>query len=167
MAESLAEMSVDASSEVSSVIGSRYPVAVGGTRQAPSGVTIGLAALTSEASAAVRSLIESSPLVVVRPPVGIPALDPVSYLLLPELKPAFPMRRRGGALTTFTTTGQLVRPVSKPVVWARWTYESVAGIYVGEDGVTPLTYDEVQAIATSAGVEYAAVERDPRMGGAL
>lgn len=166
MAGALESASREAPLDVATPIGSAYPVAVGGVRAAASGIPLEIAALTRAAATQVGALLESGPIIVARPPLGLPILAPVSYLAVPDLKAAYPRRRRFDALTTYTGTAQLVRPVTKPVTWATWTIAEAVALAVGPGG-DPLTLNQFAALAGAAGYRWADWERDPRIGGAL
>ncbi|WP_188043662.1 hypothetical protein [Changpingibacter yushuensis] len=156
-----------AESSTTSILGADLPVATGGTRMRAASLPITVVALTREAVDGFTELLRGGSVLVFRPTPRTPLMDPVSYVLLPDVTVKPVGARRGRPETLFESEGTLVRPLARPVAWTFWTYSSALALYVSEDGMTALTYTQVAAIAATNGFSYAGVARDPRMGGAL
>jgi len=147
--------------ETVDIIGSSYPVAVGGRRSRPSGIQLELVTVTRGAYEAAAQILDSS-ILIVRMPEDVPSLEPVSFLAIPDLSASYPRRRSGQVgLVLWSGTARLVRPVSRAVAWERWTLDAVENLWKN------LTLTRVESMAWGKGLSMADIERDPKMGGLL
>lgn len=157
-----------AGADLVQVLGASRPVATASQRQASSSVPFTLMTMTDEGRAAASSILES-PIIVVRHPPSmlISELSTLEYLLIPDVQATHTLTSAGGAFTTWKGTVASVRALSKPITWAAWTYNQISDLMVAADGVTPLTYSQVDQVVQAASYRYVDQERDPRIGGAL
>lgn len=150
------------------VIGASRPVATASQRQTASSVPFTLMTMTDEGRAAASSILESPIIVVRRPPsMLVSEFSALEYLLIPDVQATHTLTSAGGAFTTWNGTVTSVRALSKPITWAAWTYDQISDLMAASDGVTRLTYSQVDQIVQAADYRYVDQERDPRIGGAL
>ncbi|WPM94342.1 minor tail protein [Arthrobacter phage Cupello] len=144
-----AELVRGADVEVHRVLGSSYPVAIGGQRQAATGVDLSLLSDAEVQNTRLRGMVSRATVLVVRPLPGWlhDALPPVGYVSVPEVleQPLTPKRvnlpEAGRYLTRWEIIGQYVRPSSASVLIALFTYQDVEALFE--------TYAQKQASAGS------------------
>ena len=133
--------------EVHKVLGSSYPVAIGGQRQAAAGVDLSLLSDAEVQNTRLRNMVKQATVLVLRPLPGWldDALPPVCYVSVPEVI-EHPISARfvglpatGRYLTRWEIVGQLVRTSSASVLVALFTYQDVEALFS--------TYDQKQASA--------------------
>ncbi|MDY5132236.1 hypothetical protein R6G85_02385 [Actinotignum urinale] len=153
--------SFNATANLVNVIGSRYPIAIGGTRQAAEELEIKIGTLSP---AKIQALVEASSVWIARfPPWTGLELEPVAYVLCEkvEKKNHLSVDKTAPLYTEYSTEGMTVRAFSAPIVFDPWTNARVQELYKG------VTYAQVQAGMDSKHYTYADARRDPRMGGIL
>jgi hypothetical protein len=151
--KSLKQFTYKGNSTTIPILGSPEPVAFGGQRQAASGVTYQLRTFTDTDAAIMGSLIENTPILLVRSlpkTVGLPAL---AYLNGDVVKAPFTTHLPGGQQQYWTVTGDLVAAVLQAAVTGSVTYDQVQQLLAG------YTYDQVQAKA--AATTYLAWQKNP------
>ena len=132
------------------IIGARLPVAIGGSRQAASGVDLSMLTDAEAQNTRLRDMLANTSLLVVR---GLPAWlgeawPPVAYVSAPSVV-EYPLtahlqRGVGRYLTRWEMVGRRVRGSSASVLISLFTYDDVAAVFA--------TYDQKQAAA--AGLTY-------------
>ncbi|MBD7949585.1 hypothetical protein [Oerskovia rustica] len=144
--------------DITSIEGSRYPVASVGIRQAPSGVPLTLRAVVASQGALIasmRDLLDVAGQFVIRGlPLDIP-LDPVAHVVAGDVEEVPVV----GGLLGFRNDWELsvtqVRPTSMRIVIPWWTYDQVRALW------SPRTYDQVEA--ARPGTTYLDWSRDPEV----
>lgn len=132
-----AELVRGADVEVHRILGSAYPVAIGGQRQAAAGVDLSLLSDAEVQNTRLRNMVSEATVLVVRPLPGWlnDALPPVGYVSVPEvLEQPLTARRlnlpeTGRYLTRWEIIGQYVRPSSASVLIALFTYQDVEALF--------------------------------------
>lgn len=144
---------VDSSSV--SVLGRNEPVAMTGQRMAMSGVDFSVFTEAAEQSSALAALLESTPMVLIRP---LPSWGPLPDLIytVPEVSRELVYGEAGATMTTWDLSGDQMAPQSIQVLVSLWTYGDVEALWA--------TYADAQAAAVASGATYLADQRDPTMG---
>lgn len=138
------------------ILGSNEPVAMTGQRLAASGVDFNMVTRAAEQAAAMRHLLTTTPLVLVRPLPHWGALPDLIYTVPSVVEEPLDVSW-GGSFVRWNLTGDMVAPPSIQVLVARWTYGDVEALWA--------TYADAQAVASARGITYLADQRDPTMGG--
>lgn len=123
--------------EVHRILGSRYPVAIGGQRQAAAGVDLSVLADAEVQNTRLRDMVGRASVLVVRPLPGWlgGALPPVGYVSVPEVieQPLTAHRvdlpETGRHLTRWEMVGQYVRPSAASILVALFTYQDVEALF--------------------------------------
>jgi hypothetical protein len=131
------------------VMGSRYPVGLGGQRSAASGVALPLVSPDSVTSDLFRSVLADTPILVFRPAFVCP-LPPTAYLLASASEEP---SADGSGFSVWPVSGDLVSAVVQAAVSGFVTYDEVQQLLAG------VSYDEVQAVFS--GLTYLDVMKDP------
>lgn len=137
----LAELEYAADMNVVKILGSNRPVALMGQRMAASGVSFAAMTNAAEQATALRNLLATSTVLLVR---GLPKwgeyLPPVTPMAIsaPKEKPV--TVGQGGQFTRWELTGDIVAAPSAQILVALWTYQDVADLWQ--------TYDQAQAAHT-------------------
>lgn len=133
-ADSLAALSRSVSGTVTQVMGSSFPVAMGGTRQAPEGAAMRISTWTAEQTNQLRAVLDESYPLLFRGTLPFHGLLPPSAYLHVDVseEPRGPsLHGEGEHYTAFALTATVVRPPTSGVVVARLTYQAVADYYAG------------------------------------
>lgn len=130
------------SSSVIDIIGSDYPVAFGGQVSAGSGINASMKADDNETSAAFRTIVTGTPILLLRTTADMVPLPPLAYLQAQAAEQPVTVHW-GGALTAWAVTGDLVAAVMQAAVTGSVTYDEVQQLLSG------YTYDDVQAFAAA------------------
>ena len=137
---SFSKMAYEANVSKFNVMGSDRPVAISSRRQAATGVPLSMVTVAEAENTRLRDLIRESPLLIIRPIPKWGAAIPGSATYAAASFEEQPLRHaRGGTLTRWETTGDVVRGSSARVLIALWTYQDVAEIFG--------TYDQKQLAA--------------------
>jgi hypothetical protein len=107
---------------VTPLFGGSLPVAGSSVRRAPSEIPIEIRTTTEQTSTALRDLLNQAFPVLLRIGARAPMLEPLSYLVIPEVAERFIY---GAELTIWTMTGQSVMPPSASVVIPVRTYNDL------------------------------------------
>lgn len=125
----VAELSYPMASEVVQVLGSPYPVVLGGTRQAAQRIPLDLLCATAEATSLLRGILTTAFPVLVRPLPHWPGLPPLCFLAVGDMTEAPLDGLLGGSLTSWRLTGDLVAAPGVSVVVPVWSYQDVAVLW--------------------------------------
>lgn len=138
-----------------SVLGSNEPVAMTGQRMAMSGFDFSVLTEAAEQSTALRNLLTAVGLVLIRP---LPSWGPLPDLIytVPSVSEEPVYGEYGATMTTWSLSGNTVRPPSIDVLVPLWTYADVEALWTN--------YAEAQAAADTTRASYLDVQRDPTMG---
>lgn len=132
------------------VLGSDLPVALGGTRQAPSRMPFDLFCAIAEETSRVRAVLrEASPVLLRALPI-MEQLPPTAFLSVADVVEEPITTFIGGTLTRFRLVVDVVAGPSVRIVVPVWTYGDVADLWA--------TYGDVAA----TGRTYLDFQRDPR-----
>lgn len=112
LADSFAGHTAEMPAETVTIIGSGEPVALGGTRQAPSGVPLKIKARTQADADAVRSLWDQSFPLCVRTPAKMPFYRGLAYMVFDYTETPHPDWQQ----VTFTATARVVRGPGRGIV---------------------------------------------------
>lgn len=136
--------------ELVSILGSAYPVALGGTRQVATRVPFDVFCQSAEAAGTVSTILTGAFPVLLRPLPSMPVFPPAAFLSVAEVVVEPQDAHLGGTLTRWSLVGDLVAGPSVRVVVPVWTYGDVADLWA--------TYGDVAA----TGRTYLDMQRDPR-----
>jgi hypothetical protein len=134
------------------VLGSAYPVSIGGQVSAGSGVNASVVSDDSVTAAGFRRLRSGAPILLLRTSTDMVPLPALSYLAAEVAEQPVTVHI-GGSLTRWQVTGDLVSAVVQAAISGFVTYDEVQQLLAG------VTYDEVQA--AYAGLTYLDVQKDP------
>ena len=141
-------LTYEAASSSISVMGSKYPVSIGGQRQAASGVPFALLSPDEATSDRFYTMCEEAPILVYRP-VAKSSMPAVSYLRAAVSEE--PLDAYG--FTRWNVSGDLVAAVLQAAISGFVTYDEVQQLLSG------VSYNEVQA--AYAGLTYLDVQKVP------
>lgn len=130
------------------VMGSAYPVALGGQRQAASSVPFSLLSPDDATTQAFYSVLAEASILIYRP-AGKSPLPAVAYFLASSVRNPI----AGDSLTKWSVTGDLVAAVVQAAISGFVTYDEVQQLLAG------VSYADVQA--AYAGLTYLDVQKDP------
>lgn len=119
-------------SETVQVMGSRMPVTMQGTRQAPSDIPLTMITDAAEAASRLRTVLVEAQHLVLRVPPMISQVDAVVHLGSVSM-PERPRRDiwYGGTVTTWEVVGTQSRGPRIGAYTALWTYDDVVELYAG------------------------------------
>lgn len=141
--KSLKQFTYKANAGTMQVLGAPEPTVFGGQRQASSGVAYQIRTITEADAAVMETLIDETPILLVRPlpkMVGVPA---VAYLVGDVVQVPFTTHLPGEHQRYWSVTGDVVAAVLKAAVSGSVTYDQVQQLLAG------YTYDQVQAKAAA------------------
>lgn len=152
-----AALQYEVEQSVTSILGSDERVALTGQRLAMSGVDFSVLTEAAEQSTALRNLLRSTALVLVRP---LPSWGPLPdvFYTVPAVAEMPSYDAYGATLTTWQLTGDQVAPPSINIIVPIWTYADVEALWA--------TYADQQAAAVARSATYLDDLRDPSLGGA-
>jgi hypothetical protein len=121
----------DSSVSIIPVLGSAYPVAIGGQRLAAANVDFSMFTNTAQATTDLRDLLAQAATILVRPPntgreAGVPGLF---YAAVPKAVEQPVTIAFGGSLTKWQLTGAGVAAPTASILVPIWTYGAVAGVW--------------------------------------
>jgi hypothetical protein len=134
------------------VMGSPYPVALGGQVAAASRVNVSVASDDAVTASAFRALRAEAPILLLRTTTDMVPLPALSYLCAEVVEQPVNVHY-GGTLTRWSVTGDLVAAVMQAAISGFVTYDEVQQLLAG------VTYDEVQA--AYSGLTYLDVQKNP------
>ena len=134
------------------VMGSPYPVAIGGQVSAASGVNVSVASYDAVTASAFRGLRAGSPILLLRTSTDMVPLPSLAYLSAEVVEQPVNVHY-GGSLTRWSVTGDLVAAVVQAAISGFVTYDEVQQLLAG------VSYDEVQA--AYGGLTYLDVQKTP------
>lgn len=117
--DSFAPLTYDMPMQIVPIVGAREPIALGGTRQAPSGVPLTIQTWSDSDTEAVRTLWDRSWPVCFRTPSTIPQHRGLVYLAFTFTETPYP----GWEKTLFTATATAVRGPGRGIVVQPRTYD--------------------------------------------
>ncbi|WP_127572790.1 hypothetical protein [Georgenia faecalis] len=132
-------------------MGSRYPVIMEGTRQAPAGIPLTMITAAAEAGSRLRTLLSESQHLVLRVPPRMSQLDAVVHLGDVQM-PEEPLT---DSMSRWLVTGTQTRGPRVGVYTALWTYDDIAALYAGAtytDVADGRTYVEWQRAPEDRGI---------------
>lgn len=134
------------------VMGSAYPVSIGGQVAAGSGVNASVVSDDPVTASAFRRLRSGAPILLLRTSTDMVPLPPLAYLAAEVAEQPVTVHI-GGNLTRWQISGDLVSAVVQAAISGFVTYDEVQQLLAG------VSYDEVQA--AYAGLTYLDVQKDP------
>ncbi|MEO7384323.1 MAG: hypothetical protein ABIU18_05260 [Novosphingobium sp.] len=134
------------------VMGSRYPVAIGGQVAAASKVSTSVASDDAVTAAKFRDLRAGTPILLLRTTADMVPLPALSYLLA-DMQEQPVNIHIGGSLTRWNVTGDLIAAVKQAAISGYVTYDQVQQLLAG------VTYNAVQT--KYSGLTYLDVQKDP------
>lgn len=153
----MSELEHNFNSEMAQVLGTDYPVVLGGQRLAAANIPFTMLTDAAEWNTALKRLLLGSHVVLLRcPPTWGNSLPPLAYLKV-SVREIPAETRWGGTLMQWDLSGDLVAPPAARVVIPVWTYDAIRALYV--------SYDAAQAGASALGASYTDDLRDPTHGG--
>ena len=141
--KSLKQFTHKANAGTMQVIGDSEPTVFGGQRQASSGATYQIRTFTEGDASVMASLIDKTPILLVRPLPGMVGVPAVAYLNGDVIQAPFTTHLPGEHQQFWTVTGDLVSAVLRAAVTGSVTYDQVQQLLAG------YTYDQVQAKAAA------------------
>jgi len=150
--QALKQFEYAADMSIMQILGSPDPVAIIGQRMAAAGVDMSMSTNAAQAAADLRRLLQSSPLVLVRPlPGWAAALPGLCYLAVAKPTELPVTEAWGGSLIRWQLVGDLVAAPTMNVLVPLWTYGDVKALWG--------TYQQAQTAL--AGKTYLDVLKSP------
>lgn len=155
-ADSLKEVSRDLRGETAQVIGSRYPVVLGGGRQGAAGISMNLLARWEYLRDTLASMIDGGGVLCIRGILPDKWKFPeVGFLNASSIKLSTIDQYGEEPWWRASLSGELVRGPSRPIVFSVVTYDDVDAA-TSADG---LTYDAAESTPHRLGLSYTDVDR--------